>query len=536
MDGMNVVGDLFGSGKMFLPQGVKSARVMKKAVAYLQPYLEAEKQAGSRRTEGRIVMATVKGDVHDIGKNIVGVVLGCNNYEVIDLGVTVPANKILETARERQADMIGLSGLITPSLEEMVHVAREMEREGLSIPLLIGGATTSKAHTAVKIAPSYSHPVVHVLDASRAVGVAAALKSPEQRKDLDAQNRVEQEKLRRQHRDKTAARRLLTLEEARRRRTPLDWEGYAPPRPSFTGLRVLDTFPLAEIVPYIDWSPFFATWELRGTYPRIFENETWGEKARELFDDAQALLSRIVEGSRLTARGVYGFFPANARGDDIEIYDDESRSRPAAVFHMLRQQNEKPEAQPNQCLSDFVAPVGTRPDYLGAFAVTTGIGVDALVDEFQREHDDYGAIMAKALADRLAEAFTELVHKMARADWGYGRDEQLTPAELIRERYRGIRPAPGYPACPDHSEKRTLFDALDAERNTGIQLTESFAMHPAAAVCGFFFSHPEARYFTVGRIGEDQMEDYRRRKGADARDVERWLAPVLDAESAQVAG
>jgi 5-methyltetrahydrofolate--homocysteine methyltransferase len=388
----------------------------------------------------------------------------------------------------------------------------------------------------VKIAPSYSHPVVHVLDASRAVGVAASLKNPAQRKELDAQNRAEQERLRLKHRDKTAARPLLSLEEARRRRTPLDWEGYAPPRPSFTGLRVLDGFPLAEIVPFIDWSPFFATWELRGTYPRIFENEAWGEKARELFDDAQAVLARIVEDGRLTARGVYGFFPANAKGDDIEVYEDESRSRTAAVFHMLRQQNDKPAAQPNQCLSDFVAPAGTRPDYLGAFAVTTGIGIESLVGEFEKQHDDYSSIMAKALADRLAEAFTELVHKTARADWGYGRDEQLAPDELIRERYRGIRPAPGYPACPDHSEKRTLFDLLQAGKNAGIQLTETFAMHPAAAVCGFFFSHPEARYFTVGRIGQDQADDYRVRKGADRREVERWLAPVLDAESEQVAG
>jgi 5-methyltetrahydrofolate--homocysteine methyltransferase len=491
--------------------------------------------AGSRRTEGRIVMATVKGDVHDIGKNIVGVVLGCNNYEVIDLGVMVPANKILETARERQADMIGLSGLITPSLEEMVHVGREMEREGLTLPLLIGGATTSKAHTAVKIAPSYSHSVVHVLDASRAVAVAAALKNPEQRKELDARNRTEQERLRRQHRDKAAERPLLTLEEARRRRTRLDWQSYEPPRPSFTGVRVLDRFPLAEIVPYIDWSPFFAAWELRGTYPRIFENEVWGARAKELFDDAQALLARLVDEGRLTARAVYGFFPANAAGDDIEVYADEARARVACVVHTLRQQNDKPEGQPNQALSDFVAPIETgKPDYLGAFAVTTGIGLETVVAEFEAQHDDYSAIMAKALADRLAEAFTELLHRKARADWGYGREEQLSTDELIRERYRGIRPAPGYPACPDHSEKRALFDLLKAEEATGIRLTETFAMHPAAAVCGWFFSHPEARYFTVGRIGADQVEDYRRRKGAEPRDVERWLAPVLEAESAPV--
>ena len=536
MDGMNVVGELFGSGRMFLPQVVKSARVMKKAVAYLQPFLEAEKVAGSRRTEGRIVMATVKGDVHDIGKNIVGVVLGCNNYEVIDLGVMVPATKILETARERQADMIGLSGLITPSLEEMVHVGREMEREGITLPLLIGGATTSKAHTAVKIAPVYSHPVVHVLDASRAVGVAASLKNPEQRKELDARNRAEQERLRLKHREKTAERPLLGLEEARRRRPRLDWESYAPPVPAFTGPRVLDRFPLAEIVPYVDWSPFFATWELRGTYPRIFENEVWGARAKELFDDAQALLARIVDEGRLTARAVYGFYPANAVGDDIEIYGDDARARVLRVVHTLRQQNDKPKGQPNQALADFVAPKESgRPDYLGAFAVTTGVGIETLVQEFEAQHDDYSSIMAKALADRLAEAFAELVHQRARADWGYGKDERLTPEELIHERYRGIRPAPGYPACPDHSEKRGLFDLLRVEETAGIRLTETFAMYPAAAVCGWLFSHPEARYFTVGRIGTDQLEDYRRRKGAETAEVERWLAPVLDVESAQVA-
>jgi 5-methyltetrahydrofolate--homocysteine methyltransferase len=536
MDGMNVVGELFGSGRMFLPQVVKSARVMKKAVAYLQPFLEAEKVAGSRRTEGRIVMATVKGDVHDIGKNIVGVVLGCNNYEVIDLGVMVPATKILETARERQADMIGLSGLITPSLEEMVHVGREMEREGITLPLLIGGATTSKAHTAVKIAPVYSHPVVHVLDASRAVGVAASLKNPEQRKELDARNRAEQERLRLKHREKTAERPLLGLEEARRRRPRLDWESYVPPVPAFTGPRVLDRFPLAEIVPYVDWSPFFATWELRGTYPRIFENEVWGARAKELFDDAQALLARIVDEGRLTARAVYGFFPAQAVGDDVLIYADDSRARVLRVVHTLRQQNDKPKGQPNQALADFVAPKDSgRPDYLGAFAVTTGVGIEALVQEFEAQHDDYSSIMTKALADRLAEAFAELVHQRARADWGYGKDERLTPEELIHERYRGIRPAPGYPACPDHSEKRGLFDLLRVEETAGIRLTETFAMYPAAAVCGWLFSHPEARYFTVGRIGADQLEDYRRRKGAEMAEVERWLAPVLDAESAQVA-
>jgi 5-methyltetrahydrofolate--homocysteine methyltransferase len=513
---------------MFLPQVVKSARVMKKAVAYLQPFLEAEKQAGSRRTEGRIVMATVKGDVHDIGKNIVGVVLGCNNYEVIDLGVMVPANKILETAREREADMIGLSGLITPSLEEMIHVGREMEREGLTLPLLIGGATTSKAHTAVKIAPSYSHPVVHVLDASRAVAVAAALKNPEQRKELDARNRAEQERLRRQHRDKVAERPLLTLEEARQRRTRLDWQSYTPPRPSFTGTRVLDRFPLAEIVPYIDWSPFFATWELRGTYPRIFENPDWGTKAKEVFDDAQATLKQLLAGGVLKARASYGFFPAASVGDDVELYADESRSGLLGTLHTLRQQAQKSDGLPAQALADFVAPRETGlADWVGAFAVTAGLGVDELVARHDRENDPYAVIMVKALADRLAEAFAEWLHQRARREWGYGKDEAIEVGDLIREKYRGIRPAPGYPACPDHTEKRLLFDLLGGEQKLAIQLTESLAMLPAASVCGFYFSHPEARYFSLGKIGRDQVQDYHRRKGMDIASVERWLSPNL---------
>jgi 5-methyltetrahydrofolate--homocysteine methyltransferase len=537
MDGMNVVGDLFGSGRMFLPQVVKSARVMKKAVAHLQPFMEAEKLAGGgRQVEGRIVMATVKGDVHDIGKNIVGVVLGCNNYEVIDLGVMVPCEAILQAAREKQADMIGLSGLITPSLEEMVHVAGEMERLGVRLPLLIGGATTSKAHTAVKIAPAYGHPVVHVLDASRAVSVVSALKNPEQRSALDAENRREQERLRQQYREKEAARRSLPLEEARRRRTPIDWANYRPPRPDFTGVRTLEAFPLGEIVPYIDWSPFFVTWELRGTYPRIFENETWGARARELFDDAQALLRRIVDERLLTARGVYGFFQAASAGDDIELYADDSRASLLATLRTLRQQGEKPESQPSQALADFVAPRESKlPDYVGAFAVSAGAGLDELCATFDRDHDDYGSIMAKALADRLAEAFAELLHQRARAEWGYGRDERLSTEELIRERYRGIRPAPGYPACPDHTEKRTLFALLDAERNAGIRLTESCAMIPASSVSGLYFSHPEARYFTVGKIARDQVLDYAARKGMDAAEVERWLAANLAYEPERVA-
>ncbi|HEV2417865.1 MAG TPA: methionine synthase [Terriglobia bacterium] len=527
MDGMNVVGDLFGSGKMFLPQVVKSARVMKKSVAYLLPFMEAEKQAsGGRQAEARIVMATVKGDVHDIGKNIVGVVLGCNNYEVIDLGVMTPCEKILEKAREVKADMIGLSGLITPSLDEMIHVAKEMERQGFTIPLLIGGATTSKLHTAVKIAPGYRHPVVHVADASRAVGVVGSLKSAELRDKFIEENRREQEKVRQLYRPQ--AQKLVSLEEARRNRPPFDWSGISIPRPAFLGTRVFDPVPLDEITPYIDWTPLFHAWELRGTYPKIFDAEGVGEKARELFDDAQKLLARIVEEKLLTARAVMGFFPANSVGDDIEIYADESRSKPLAAFHTLRQQIEKATGHYNHALADFIAPKETGlADYLGAFAVTGGIGIEPLVEEFERDHDDYNAIMAKALADRLAEALAELLHKRAREAWGYGKGEKLSTDDLIHERYRGIRPAPGYPACPDHTEKQLLFDLLRAEEATGIHLTESFAMYPGASVCGLYFSHPESAYFAVGKIDRDQVLDYQRRKGMDLRTVERWLAPVL---------
>jgi 5-methyltetrahydrofolate--homocysteine methyltransferase len=528
MAGMNVVGDLFGSGKMFLPQVVKSARVMKKSVAYLQPFLEAAKQEG-QRSEARIVMATVKGDVHDIGKNIVGVVLACNNYEVIDLGVMVSSDKILKAAREHGADLIGLSGLITPSLDEMVHVAREMQREGFTTPLLIGGATTSKAHTAVKIAPAYGHPVVHVLDASRAVGVVGQLKNAELRDAFAEENRREQDRLRRDYQSKRSDKPLLSLEEARRRRTKVDWTAYAPPRPSFTGARLLDPVPLDEIIPYIDWSPFFHTWEMKGTYPRIFENPDWGGRARELFDDAQRLLRRISDERLLTARAVYGFFPANAVGDDIDVYTDESRHGLLTTFHTLRQQVDKGENEPDQALADFVAPQASGlTDYIGAFAVTSGIGIEPLVERFERDHDDYGSIMTKALADRLAEGLAEVVHERARADWGYGQGESLTTEELIRERYRGIRPAPGYPACPDHTEKRRLFDLLKAEEATGIRLTETFAMYPASSVSGLYFSHPDARYFSVGKIERDQVHDYQRRKGMDLRTVERWLAPNLN--------
>jgi 5-methyltetrahydrofolate--homocysteine methyltransferase len=529
MDGMNVVGDLFGSGRMFLPQVVKSARVMKKAVAYLMPFMEAEKEkTGRRQAEAKIVLATVKGDVHDIGKNIVGVVLACNNYEVIDLGVMVSCDKILKTAREVGADMIGLSGLITPSLEEMAHVAGEMKREGFTLPLLIGGATTSKAHTAVKIAPHYLPGVVHVLDASRAVGVVGQLKNPAERQQFLEATRVEQEKAREHHRAEAAGRPLLSLEEARRRRTPIDWTAYQPPRPSFVGIRTFEAWPLEDLVPLIDWSPFFHTWELKGTYPRIFENPTWGSKARELFDDARRLLDRIVAERLLTAQAVMGFFPASAEGDDVVVFADEARRGIRATFRTLRQQGDKPAGQPEQALADFVASRESGlEDYLGAFAVTTGVGLDKMVAEFERDHDDYNSIMAKALADRLAEALAEGLHQRAREEWGYGRGEALSPEDLIRERYRGIRPAPGYPACPDHSEKRTLFDLLQVEKRTALRLTETFAMMPAAAVSGLYFSHPEARYFQVGRIGPDQVLDYARRKGMSVREAERWLAPNL---------
>ena len=528
MAGMNVVGDLFGSGKMFLPQVVKSARVMKKSVAWLTPLLEAEKRASGAKAEAKIVMATVKGDVHDIGKNIVGVVLGCNNYEVIDLGVMVPADKILAAAREHGADIVGLSGLITPSLEEMVHVAREMERQGFAGPLLIGGATTSRAHTAVRIAPVYKGPVVHVLDASRAVGVVSQLKSAASRPAFDAENRREQERLRQEHASRRSGKPLVAIEEARRRRTRIDWAAYEPPQPSFHGARELEV-PLAELVPFVDWTPFFSAWELRGTYPRIFENPEWGSKARELFDDAQAMLKRLVEGGRLKARAVYGFFPANAAGDDIEIYADASRSGRLGTLHTLRQQADKGEGEAAQALGDFVAPRETGlADWVGAFALTAGLGAEELAAAHEKEHDDYAAILVKALADRLAEALAEWLHKKARADWGYGGEESLSIEELLREKYRGIRPAPGYPACPDHTEKRLLFDLLGGEDRVGIELTESFAMRPAASVCGFYFAHPQSRYFALGRIGRDQVLDYHRRKGMDLRAVERWLAPNLD--------
>ena len=532
MDGMGVVGDLFGAGKMFLPQVVKSARVMKKAVAYLTPFMEAEKAAMAAagqavRTQGKIILATVKGDVHDIGKNIVGVVLACNNYDVIDMGVMVPAEKILERARLENADIIGLSGLITPSLDEMVHVAREMERTGLRIPLLIGGATTSRAHTAIKIAHHYREPVVHVLDASRAVPVTTSLLSEDGKAQFVTQLRTEYEALRKAH----AAPRLpvVSLATARARRTPIAWRAEDIAAPSFTGVRVLDDFPLATLREFIDWTPFFHTWEMKGVYPRILDDPEKGAQARLIFQEGNALLNRIIDEKLIHARGVYGFFPANAVGDDIELYTDDTRTKVLETFRFLRQQANREGDEPCRSLADFIAPreTGLR-DYVGAFAVTTGIGLRELCDRFRAAHDDYNAIMAEAIADRLAEAFAECLHKQARDAWGYGQQENLSPGELIHEKYRGIRPAPGYPACPDHTEKGTLWRLLDVEKNTGIQITESFAMWPGSSVSGLYFAHPESRYFSVGKIDRDQVEDYHKRKQMSMTEVERWLGPNLN--------
>jgi 5-methyltetrahydrofolate--homocysteine methyltransferase len=532
MAGMQVVGDLFGAGKMFLPQVVKSARVMKKAVAYLLPFMEAEKAASGQidAPRGKILMATVKGDVHDIGKNIVGVVLGCNNYRVIDLGVMVPCEQILERAVKEGVDLIGLSGLITPSLDEMVHVAKEMERQHFTVPLLIGGATTSAKHTAVKIAPSYSQPTIHVLDASRSVGVVEQLLNPKSKGEFDRKNRAEQGRMADAYRDRQSVH-LVSYAQAVAARFKTDWSEVRIDVPSFVGSRVLDDFPLDELTRYIDWSPFFSAWELRGKYPKIFDDADVGVEARKLFDDAQRLLAEIVSQKLFHARGVYGFWPAVSAGDDIVVYADETRAAELTRFHTLRQQWERKGTSAFYALADFIAPVEIgRRDYLGAFAVTTGHGTDELVRRFEADHDDYQAIMAKALADRLAEAFAERLHEIARQDCGYGRDEQLTNDELIEEKYRGIRPAPGYPACPDHTEKGILFDLLDAERATGIRLTESFAMYPAASVSGLYFAHPEARYFSVDRITRDQVEDYARRKGMPLAEVERWLSPNLGYE------
>jgi 5-methyltetrahydrofolate--homocysteine methyltransferase len=529
MKGMSVVGDLFGDGKMFLPQVVKSARVMKKSVAYLLPFMEEEKKrTGGKQAQGKVLLATVKGDVHDIGKNIVGVVLACNNYEVIDLGVMISSEKIIEEARRRGVDVIGLSGLITPSLDEMVHVAREMEREKFTVPLLIGGATTSRAHTAVKIAHHYSHPVVHVLDASRAVGVVGALLSETQRAEFAANNRLEHERARVAHERKRPSKPLLTLAESRRRGFRTDWKTVDVPVPAFTGLKVVDELPLREIRDYIDWSPFFHAWEIRGRYPALLDDPEIGPRCRELFDDAQKLLDRLIDEKLVRGRAVYGFHPAAAAGDDIILYTDESRSRVLTTFHTLRQQMDKPEDQPDYALADFIAPAAAgRRDYLGSFALTTGLGVDEVVRRFEADHDDYNSILTKALADRLAEASAEWLHRQARIAWGFGADEKLSNDDLIREQYRGIRPAPGYPACPDHTEKRLLFDLLRAEANAQVQLTENFAMNPASSVSGFYFAHPEAKYFGVGAINRDQVEDYARRKGLDLATVEKWLAPNL---------
>ena len=526
MAGMNVVGNLFGAGKMFLPQVVKSARVMKKAVAYLEPFLAAEKAKGAASARGRIVMATVKGDVHDIGKNIVGVVLGCNNYEIVDLGVMVPADRILREAKERGADLVGLSGLITPSLDEMVHVAKEMKRQGFSLPLLIGGATTSKKHTAARIAPEYPGPVVHVLDASRAVDVVGSLTSEALRGPFLAQNAAEHDALRASMRTRESVE-LLPLPEARARRASFEWDGDAIARPGFLGTRRVPGLPLEDLLPYIDWSPFFHAWELKGSYPRILEHPQQGPAARELFEAGQAALARIVAGRQLHAFGVYGFFPANSDGDDVVVWEDESRTRERARLHFLRQQVAKAKDEPQLCLADFLAPVSGPVDFLGGFAVTAGIGLDAIVRRFEADHDDYQSILAKALSDRLAEAFAELLHFRSRVEWGFGRDERPSLDDLLKERYRGIRPAPGYPACPDHTEKQTLWSLLDAESAASIRLTENFAMHPAASVSGLYLAHPQSKYFAVGKIARDQLADYARRKGWEISEAERWLGANL---------
>lgn len=542
MDGMNIVGDLFGAGKMFLPQVVKSARVMKKAVAYLLPFIEQEKldnpDGSTSSSAGKVLMATVKGDVHDIGKNIVGVVLACNNFEIVDMGVMVPAQDIIKKAKEINADIIGLSGLITPSLDEMVHFAKEMEREGFTIPLIVGGATTSRIHAAVKIAPNYSGPAIHVLDASRSVTVCSTLMNGETRDEYISNIKIEYEKAREAHLNKRSDKRFKTIEEARTDKFKIDLDGKIAPEPTFKGTKVFDNFPLEDLLPYIDWTPFFHTWELRGSYPKIFNDKVVGDEAKKLFDDAQILLKRIVDEKLLTARAVIGFWPANAEGDDIELQVSDYKlpnSKPhtdntqLVTIHTLRQQAEKVAGEPYYALSDFIAPKSSgKQDYFGGFAVTAGIGCDELVAEFEKNYDDYNSIMAKALADRLAEAFAEKMHELVRKEyWGYAKDEHLSNQDLIKEEYAGIRPAPGYPACPDHTEKETLFNLLDAENKIGLRLTESFAMYPAAAVSGFYFAHPQSRYFGLGKITKDQVEDYAKRKNMPLEEVERWLAPNL---------
>ncbi len=530
MDGMNVVGDLFGAGKMFLPQVVKSARVMKKAVAHLLPYMEEEKRNNpdAKGNNGKILMATVKGDVHDIGKNIVGVVLACNNFEIIDMGVMVPADKILAAAKEHEVDVIGLSGLITPSLDEMVHVASEMERLKMDIPLLIGGATTSRVHTAVKIDPSYSGPVIHVVDASKSVPVASSLISEELREAYRTKSKAENAQFRDEYHARKQKKELISLKEARYNKWTSDWDSYTPDVPKLQGIKTFENFPLEELRPFIDWTPFFLSWELAGKYPAILDDEVVGTEAKKLLDDANAMLDEIIGRKILKANGVVGLFPANADGDDIAVYDESGKER--TRFHFLRQQNKKSAKLPNLCLADYVAPAKSgKLDYIGGFAVTAGIGLDDYVAKFEADHDDYKAIMAKALADRLAEAFAECLHAKVRKElWGYAGDETLDNQDLIREKYRGIRPAPGYPACPEHTEKEILFQLLEATKHTGIELTESMAMMPAAAVSGFYFGHPDSKYFGLGKIEKDQVEDYAKRRGESVKWAEKWLSPVLN--------
>ena len=534
MDGMNVVGDLFGAGKMFLPQVVKSARVMKKSVAYLLPYIEASKQVGESNKQGKILLATVKGDVHDIGKNIVGVVLACNNFEIIDLGVMVPCDKILDAAEKEDVDIIGLSGLITPSLDEMVFVAKEMKRRGMKQPLLIGGATTSKIHTAVKIEPNYDQPTIHVLDASRSVPVASSLLNKESRIKFEADIRAEYEMMRKRHQGKQIAKDYISIEEARNNKLKLDFTNYTPPKPTFLGTKVFEDYDLSELRSYIDWTPFFSTWELHGKYPNILEDKVVGTEAKKLLADANALLDKIIAEKWLTAKAVVGFFEANSHVDDIELknidHPELLTDKRKTVLHHLRQQNKKGEGLPNFCLSDFVAPAESgKEDYIGGFAVTSGIGIEKWLKHFEENHDDYNKIMLAALADRLAEAFAERMHERVRTEfWKYTTEESLTSEELIKEKYQGIRPAPGYPACPDHTEKPMLFKLLDAEKNAGIILTESNAMYPASSVSGWYFSHPDSKYFGIGKIAKDQVEDYAQRKNMKTEEVERWLQSVLN--------
>jgi len=537
MDGMRIVGDLFGAGKMFLPQVVKSARVMKKAVAYLLPFMEEEKRLNADTSERqKFLIATVKGDVHDIGKNIVGVVLACNNYEVIDLGVMVPTDKILEEAKKHKVDVIGLSGLITPSLDEMVGVAEEMKKQGFEVPLLIGGATTSPAHTAVKVAPAYDFPVVHVLDASRVVNVVSSLLNPKEKVSYSEKIHAEHERIRQNYYNRQNERNLVSFDKAKENRTAIDWANYEPYKPSFLGTKVFDNYPLEEIAEYIDWSPFFHTWELKGRYPMILEDPNMGEQARSLFADAQAMLKDIIANKRFRARAVVGFYPADSVGEDIQLYTDETRSEVLTTFHCLRQEMDKPSGQFNQSLVDYIAPKEfAKQDYIGGFAVTTGHGVDEFAKAYEDKTDDYNSILAKALGDRLAEAFAELMHKKMRDEWGYGKDENLSKDDFIREKYQGIRPAAGYPASPDHTEKFTLWNLMDVAKNTGITLTENCAMWPASSVSGLYFSNPESRYFAVGKISKDQVLDYAKRKNMSVEEVEKWLEPNLEYDRKRVA-